>query len=109
MVWSEDGVPLQGLAAGDFRKIEFPLRPFKDSQHSRTYYIECAANGCFGAGADGQQIAPPDPNKRFLLKTAQLALFREEAHGLLMDLEVKLQFCRSYIFISALCIPDLCH
>lgn len=81
MVWSSDGCPLQGLS-GDSNKTDFRLNRNLDE-----IYIEVACNSMFGAGDNGY-INPPDPNKTFTLKTAKLAVFREEIYQLLIDFDV---------------------
>ncbi|CAN0033455.1 unnamed protein product [Lampetra planeri] len=50
-------------------------------------YVEMACNGLFGAGK-GSMIAPPDPERKFALKRAAVALFRRDVYELLTDLEV---------------------
>ncbi|XP_078729371.1 alpha-mannosidase 2C1 [Lampetra fluviatilis] len=54
---------------------------------SFTAYVEMACNGLFGAGK-GSMIAPPDPERKFALKRAAVALFRRDVYELLTDLEV---------------------
>lgn len=45
-----------------------------DEEGKATFYIEMACNAMFGNGWNGQ-INPPDPNRYFTLKKAEIALF----------------------------------
>lgn len=56
---------------------------------SLTLYVEVACSGLLGAGK-GTMIAPPDPEKMFQLKRAELAVFHRDIHLLLVDLELLL-------------------
>ncbi|NXA52427.1 MA2C1 mannosidase, partial [Nothocercus julius] len=60
---------------------------------SLTLYVELACNGLFGAGK-GSMIAPPDPDKRFTLSKAELAIFNRDVYELLVDLEILLDMAQ---------------
>ncbi|GAB7363842.1 hypothetical protein MBLNU230_g4407t1 [Neophaeotheca triangularis] len=85
MVWSEDGRPLQGLT-GNGERIEWivPLE-MRDFDKEHTIYIEMACNGMFGNPSHGDTIQPPDPNRYFQLKEADLVSVDLEARGLYYD------------------------
>ncbi|XP_070089351.1 alpha-mannosidase 2C1 isoform X5 [Equus przewalskii] len=54
-----------------------------------TLYVEVACNGLLGAGK-GTMIAAPDPEKMFQVSRAELAVFHQDVHKLLVDLELLL-------------------
>ena len=84
MVWSEDGVPLQGLTGGGER-IEWVLpKEFRDGKE-HTIYIEMACNSMFGNPPGGDTIQPPDPNKYFQLHMADIVAVNVEARALFID------------------------
>lgn len=56
---------------------------------SLTLYVEVACNGLLGAGK-GSMIASPDPEKMFRVSRAELAVFHQDVHKLLVDLELLL-------------------
>lgn len=56
---------------------------------SITLYVEVACNGLLGAGK-GSMIAAPDPEKMFQVSRAELAVFHQDVHKLLVDLELLL-------------------
>ncbi|KAI8908000.1 glycosyl hydrolases family 38 N-terminal domain-containing protein [Gorgonomyces haynaldii] len=91
MVWSSEGVPLQGLTGGGGgnRHVDFLLT--QDAQGGEQYelYVEVAANGLFGAGAGGD-IHPPDTNRYFKLETCHVYVVNDLAHSLYWDFEVLL-------------------
>ncbi|KAL9009128.1 MAG: hypothetical protein Q9173_005817 [Seirophora scorigena] len=83
LIWTEDGEPLQGLSGGGER-IEWILPDsFRDGK-SHTFYIEMACNGMFGNGM-GSSIQPPDPNRYFQLKVADIVAVNLEARALSVD------------------------
>ncbi|CAI6055492.1 unnamed protein product, partial [Clonostachys chloroleuca] len=86
LIWSEAGMPLQGLTGGGER-IEWVIpKEFRDgSKH--TIYIEMACNGMFGNAPDGQtSIAPPDPNRYFGLGKADIVSVNLQARMLHFDM-----------------------
>lgn len=86
MIWTEDGVPLQGLTGGGER-IEWIIpESFRDAQE-HVIYVEMACNGMFGNAPSGKtSIAPPDPNKYFRLSTADIVAVNYPARMLLFDM-----------------------
>lgn len=56
---------------------------------TQTFYIEIAANERFGAG-DGGMIEPPNPNKYFSLKQANISLFCNDIYKVFMDFDILL-------------------
>ncbi|KAI9728838.1 MAG: Glycoside hydrolase, 38 vacuolar alpha mannosidase [Cirrosporium novae-zelandiae] len=84
MVWTEDGVPLQGLTGGGER-VEWVLpKNFRDGKE-HTFYIEMACNGMFGNAPGGDSIQPPNPNKYFKLAKADIVAVNLEARQLSID------------------------
>ena len=83
MVWTEDGVPLQGLTGGGER-VEWVLPDnFRDGKE-HTLYIEMACNGMFG-NAEGDTIQPPRPDRYFQLHTADVVAVNQAARALYID------------------------
>ncbi|KAK9456114.1 glycosyl hydrolases family 38 N-terminal domain-containing protein [Dipodascopsis uninucleata] len=83
LVYTTDGMPLQGLTGDDERPVwPIPLE-WKDGKW-HTFYIEAACNGMFGNG-NGDQIQPPDPNRWFTLSFADLVAPNSDARGLYLD------------------------
>ncbi|KAL8912339.1 MAG: hypothetical protein Q9171_002626 [Xanthocarpia ochracea] len=83
LIWTEDGEPLQGLTGGGER-IEWVLPDsFRDGE-SHTFYIEMACNVMFG-NAIGDIIQPPNPNRYFQLKLADIVAVNLEARALFVD------------------------
>ncbi|KAL8690722.1 MAG: hypothetical protein Q9224_004340 [Gallowayella concinna] len=83
LIWTEDGEPLQGLTGGGER-IEWVLPDsFRDGK-SHTFYIEMACNVMFG-NAIGDIIQPPNPNRYFQLKMADIVAVNLEARALFVD------------------------
>ena len=84
LVWSEGGEPLQGLTGGGER-VEWILpKVFRDGKF-HTIYIEMACNGMFGNAPGGDSIQPPDPNKYYWLRTADIVAVNREARALFLD------------------------
>ncbi|KAL8762130.1 MAG: hypothetical protein Q9184_001815 [Pyrenodesmia sp. 2 TL-2023] len=83
LIWTEEGEPLQGLTGGGER-VEWILPDsFRDGK-SHTFYIEMACNGMFGNGM-GDTIQPPDPNRYFQLRVADIVAVNLEARALYVD------------------------
>lgn len=82
LVWTEDGVPLQGLSGGERTEWILP-ESFRDGK-THTFYIEMACNGMFG-NPGGDTIQPPDPNRYFQLHTARITAVNLEARQLYVD------------------------
>ncbi|KAI9329689.1 galactose mutarotase-like domain-containing protein [Zopfochytrium polystomum] len=90
LVFSEDGIPLQGLTGTDGceRNVEFVVVEKAKGGEEVKLYIEIACNTLFGNGRNGGGINPPDPSKQFTLKAAELRVPHREAFDLLWDFEV---------------------
>jgi alpha-mannosidase len=86
LIWTEDGMPLQGLTGGGER-IEWIIpESFRDGKE-HIIYIEMACNGMFGNAPDGTtDIAPPDPNKYFALGKADIVAVNVPARMLYFDI-----------------------
>lgn len=86
LVWTEDGMPLQGLSGGGER-IEWNLpEAFRDGKE-HVIYIEMACNGMFGNAPGGKvSIAPPDQNKYYGLSKANIAAVNVPARKLQFDI-----------------------
>ena len=83
MVWTEDGVPLQGLTGGGER-VEWILpKSFRDGQ-KHIIYIEMACNRMFG-NANGDTNGPPSPDNYYQLIQADIVAVNVQARGLFMD------------------------
>jgi alpha-mannosidase len=95
LVWSEDGEPLMGITGGTGvdRRVDFLVTKAAKTNQTFRYWIEVAANGMFGAGTN-TMIGPPDPNRSFTLKAAQLIVKHEVAYSVYWDLEVLLGFVK---------------
>ena len=84
LVWTEDGIPLQGLT-GNGDRIEWILPDaFRDGKF-HTFYIEMACNGMFGNAPGGDSIQPPNPNKYFTLFKAEVVAVNLQARQLYID------------------------
>lgn len=86
MVWTSDGLPLQGLN-GNERQSFIITRGATLEDLRQTYYIEMACNTIFGGGSPNM-ISPPDTKKYFTLQQADIAVFDRQVFDLVMDLEV---------------------
>lgn len=86
MVYSEEGMPLQGLTGGGER-IEWIIpKSFRDGKE-HVIYIEMACNGMFGNAPNGKtSIAPPDPNRYFGISKADIVAVNYQARMLLFDI-----------------------
>lgn len=105
MVWSTDGVPLQGLTGGckslyyvtwinashtvvilvaDQARHNFIVTRKATSGEKFKFYIEAACNGMFGVGANDAMVA--DPNRYFNLDRADLVVANEPIQKLYHDL-----------------------
>ncbi|KAK9380856.1 glycosyl hydrolases family 38 N-terminal domain-containing protein [Kockiozyma suomiensis] len=83
LVYSADGMPLQGLT-GDDERPHWPIpEEFRDGAW-HMFYLEASCNGMFGNG-DGDQIQPPDPGRWFELSNADLVAPFHEARALYLD------------------------
>jgi len=84
LVWSEDGVPLQGLTGGGER-VEWILpKGYRDGKE-HTFYVEMACNGMFGNPKGGDTIQPPQEDRYFKLSRAEVVAVNLEARALKID------------------------
>lgn len=91
LIWSNDGVPLQGLTGGDIgeRRVHFRLLSDAKGGEILSFFIEVACNGLFGAGEGGNgSIFPPVENRTYLLAMAQLAVKNHYSWELHEDLDI---------------------
>ncbi|KAI8098364.1 galactose mutarotase-like domain-containing protein [Gilbertella persicaria] len=88
MIWSMEGVTLQGLTggAGNDARHEYILTTHAEGGEIIQFYIEMACNGMFGAG--NGLIGPPDPNRFFNLNAVDLAVPNKIAWDLLYDFQI---------------------
>ena len=89
LIWSEDGIPLQGLTGGGRdRRIDWILPQGWSDGKEHIFYVEMACNKIMGnaAGADDNQ--PPDPKQYFLLEIADIVAVNLEARALLIDFKM---------------------
>ncbi|XP_062926980.1 alpha-mannosidase 2C1 [Mobula hypostoma] len=93
MVWRNNS-PVQGLTK-EGEKISYILSEnlTDEELHSWELYVELACNGLFGAGQDSM-IAPPDPQRKFVLHKAELVVFNRDVHELLIDFEILLDMAK---------------
>ncbi|XP_049634576.1 alpha-mannosidase 2C1 isoform X1 [Suncus etruscus] len=94
LVW-RDGQPVQGLTT-EGEKTSYMLTDSlrEEDPRSITLYVEVACNGLLGAGK-GDMIAAPDPEKMFQVNRAELAVFHQDVHKLLVDLELLLGMAKA--------------
>ncbi|EQL02421.1 glycoside hydrolase family 38 protein [Ophiocordyceps sinensis CO18] len=86
LVWTDDGVPLQGLTGGGERVEWIIPKSFRDAKE-HIIYIEMACNGMFGNAPSGKtSIAPPDPNRYYTLSRASIAAVNVPARMLHFDM-----------------------
>ena len=86
LVWTQDGMPLQGLTGNDER-IEWNLPDsFRDGKE-HVIYIEMACNQMFGNPAPGKEsISPPIEDRYYTLTKANIAVVNWEARMLYFDI-----------------------
>ncbi|KAH8592200.1 glycoside hydrolase family 38 protein [Bisporella sp. PMI_857] len=89
LVWSEDGIPLQGLTGGGRdRRIEwiFPKEWRDGKEH--VFYIEMACNKIMGNASGDDDNQPPNQNTYFTLEMADIVAVNVEARALLTDFKI---------------------
>ncbi|KAG2205482.1 hypothetical protein INT46_007474 [Mucor plumbeus] len=87
MVWSTDGIPLQGLTGGsDQARHDYIITKKAKSGERFKFYIEAACNGMFGVGANDAMVA--DPNRYFSLDKADLVVANKPIQKLYHDLSI---------------------
>ncbi|RUP17557.1 galactose mutarotase-like domain-containing protein, partial [Jimgerdemannia flammicorona] len=88
LLWTTSGRPLQGLTGGDYDpRHEYTLTNSARAGETFEFYLEMACNGLFGTG-EPSSISPPNPNKRFTLAKAELAVPNKIAWQLFYDLQI---------------------
>ncbi|GBC03648.1 hypothetical protein RclHR1_05230010 [Rhizophagus clarus] len=94
MIWTVDGVPLQGLTGGygNDRRAEYILTRNCKGGEKFEFYLEMACNGMFGNGSN--TINPPDPNRTFRLNTVELVVPNKDAWDLFYDFQVILDMAK---------------
>ncbi|SAM00317.1 hypothetical protein [Absidia glauca] len=87
LIWSEHGVPQQGLTGGsDQSRHEYILTDHAKKGQTFSFYIEAACNGMFGVGSNDAMV--PDPNRYFSIKKADLVVPDSPLQHLYHDLTV---------------------
>ncbi|KAG2501227.1 hypothetical protein HYH03_001036 [Edaphochlamys debaryana] len=81
MLYDNGPVPRQGITD---QRNEYQLAERAVGGQELLFYVEMAANGMFGTGPEG--IAPPDENRYYTLKTAELAIPNAPVQALWHDL-----------------------
>ena len=84
LIWTEDGVPLQGLT-GNGERIEWVIPDSFRDGNFHTIYIEMACNGMFGNAPGGDTIQPPIPDRYFQLFKAEIVAVNLQARQLYID------------------------
>ena len=85
MVWTKDGVPLQGLTGGGERISWILPDSFRDGKE-HVIYVEMACNKMFGNSPNNNSILPPLPNLYYTLEKADIVAVNKEARGLYFDM-----------------------
>lgn len=84
LVYTTEGEPLQAFTGGGERTdFILPKKWYEDGKEF-LFYIEISCNGMFGCST-GDVIDPPDPNRYFTLKTADLLVPNLDARRLRVD------------------------
>lgn len=98
LVWSEDGVPLQGLTGGgrDQRTEWIIPKSWRDGKE-HIFYIEMACNKIMGNASGDDDNQPPNPNTYFRLERADIVAVNVAARALLVDFKM----IQGAFFISA--------
>ncbi|KAG1178970.1 hypothetical protein G6F70_004929 [Rhizopus microsporus] len=88
LIWSMEGLPLQGLTggAGNDARLDYILTTSAQGGEIIQFYVEMACNGMFGTGSG--LIGPPDPNRFFNLHELELVVPNKLAWDLLHDFQV---------------------
>lgn len=86
MIWTSDGIPLQGLSGTERQSFIISSNATLEDLR-QTFYIEMACNTLFGNGSPNM-ISPPDRKRYFTLDLADIACFDRQVYDLIMDLEV---------------------
>ncbi|XP_058011901.1 alpha-mannosidase 2C1 isoform X1 [Ahaetulla prasina] len=93
MIW-RDAQPIQSLTREGEKTSYMLTDSLKETDsHGFTLYLEVACNGLFGAGK-GSMIAPPDLDQTFSLNRAELVVYNQDVHELLVDFEILLDMAK---------------
>ena len=85
-VWTEDGVPLQGLTGGGERVEWIIPKSFRDGKE-HVIYVEVACNRMFGNPPPGKaDLSPPNPNLYYTLSQAEIMAVNVPARMLQFDM-----------------------
>ncbi|KAI1787087.1 glycoside hydrolase family 38 protein [Ganoderma leucocontextum] len=89
MIFTTDGTPLQGITGGygGDRRVEYIIPPSAVKAGKHELVIESSCNGMFGVPWNGDTIAPPDMNRYFGLRSADLVVPNMEAWHLFWDFQ----------------------
>ncbi|KAI9503271.1 Glycoside hydrolase, 38 vacuolar alpha mannosidase [Coemansia spiralis] len=94
MVWSAEGEALQGITGASdsgCHHVDFILtNKAKADEGARILYLEIACNGLFGNPGPHSLIAPPNKDRRFSLREADLVVLNEAAWAMLHDMGILL-------------------
>ncbi|EPX71490.1 alpha-mannosidase [Schizosaccharomyces octosporus yFS286] len=94
LVYTEDCQPVQAFSGSE--RTEYILPKSWQTDHSiHIFYVEMACNGMFGCGGT-DQIAPPDPNRHFVLKKADLLVPNLPARALRCDFMIIQQSAKEF-------------
>jgi alpha-mannosidase len=89
LVWSEDGVPLQGLTGGGRdQRTEWVFPKAWRDRKEHVFYIEMACNKIMGNASGDDDNQPPNPNMYFRLEKADIVAVNMEARALLIDFKM---------------------
>ncbi|KAI0032015.1 glycoside hydrolase family 38 protein [Vararia minispora EC-137] len=102
MVFTTGGTPLQGKCScltaqsitgggGGDRRVEFIIPPADRKKGELDVVIEVSCNGMFGV-PPGDIIRPPEMNRYFQLKSADLVVPNQDAWNLMLDFDTLRQF-----------------
>ncbi|XP_054706199.1 LOW QUALITY PROTEIN: alpha-mannosidase 2C1-like [Uloborus diversus] len=86
MLWTSDGIPLQGLNGTDRQSFIISCNTTLEDLR-QTFYVEMACNTLLGSGSP-TMISPPDRKRYFTLELADIAVFDRQVFDLVMDFEV---------------------
>ncbi|ODV89866.1 glycoside hydrolase family 38 protein [Tortispora caseinolytica NRRL Y-17796] len=87
LIFFEDGTAAQGITGGGERIRWIVPQSFIDAKW-HTIYIETSCNGMFGNAPGADNIQPPDPERYFTLKSADLVWPDLEARALYYDFTI---------------------
>jgi alpha-mannosidase len=96
MIWTEDGDPVHGLTGGHGRDRREEFIIPKSWKGKKSFYVEASMSGMFGCANGKDKIQPPNPNRQFLLETAELVEVNTIAWDLYWDFVVISDFARTF-------------